>query len=207
MQIRHICVLITLLCFCQPAGAQEADRKFDTKNDQERAQATTFMEVYFHYMDTMNTRGIAGLKPLTTSDFTFKWDKEALTGEKAFIELKKQMPDPSDLKESEQINAVKMRRLVIVGDQAFVQIEETHSLHLKEQPENASASKMTNITASWKMLFKQTWRKTTQGWRLALWEKGTKKLSGYVSAITYTVNWHLTKPDASPVTDKILDKK
>ena len=196
--MRNVCILIAILCFCQPAGAQKAETKFA----QERAQGRIFIEVYFNYMNAVNTRGMEGLKTMTAPDFTLKWrDQAALTGDKAFAELKKLMPDPTASGGSEeQINAVKLRRLVLAGDQAFVQTEEIHSLHSKDSAKYA-------VTASWKMLFKQTWRKTAQGWRLALWEKGTEKLSGYVSAVTYTVSWHSAKPDAAPVTNSVPDKK
>ena len=193
MQRRHIWVAFAVLCFCHPARAQEPFTKYILENE----HGKVFIPVYYHYIELLKTQGVAGLKTIATPEFAMKWGKEVRRGAAAFEELKKYVPDPPKNGPQDAFS-VTLRRLTIVGDRAIVQTKETSAFHFGD-------SAADNVWASW--IWKQTWRKTSQGWRLALWEQGTEKLPAQAITFTYTISWKPKETNSLPVTPGPSDRK
>ena len=198
MQVHKIGVLLAALCLCCTLGAQEPP----TSYKQEMAQEKAFFPVYGRYVDAIKTQGIKGLQSLASPDFTLRWDKEARTGDRAFAELTKYLNDPPKGDPLDAF-AVKLRRIAFTGDRAVVQTQETGTFRFL--PDKEGESSRATFTCIW--YWKQTWRKTPHGWRLAVWEQGTEKLPGPPSAITYTVSWKQKEPVITPAPSGASDNK
>ncbi|HLJ54027.1 MAG TPA: nuclear transport factor 2 family protein, partial [Chthonomonadaceae bacterium] len=176
MKVLIGCVLAAICSAWCRAGAQESNAKLD----REMAQAKALLPVYYKYMQAINTRGIAGLKSIAAPGFTMRLDHRSRTGREAFVEMRKIIHDPTKTAAAVAGDSIKLRQVTINGDRAIVQTAETLSFRSKPDSEIDIA-----CTYQWK----QTWRKTAYGWRLAKWETGADKLPGPESGVTYTVSW------------------
>jgi len=184
MQIFRISIFLAMLALCGTTLAQEPPAGLADANTRGKA----FLPVYRRYIEAINTKGVDGLKDLTGSNFTLKWNKKSWMGAKAFQELKTFLPDPH--KGDTILTSVKLRRLDFTGDQAIVQTEETGQYFFADR----SAAE---ATAIW--IWKQTWRKTPEGWQLILWEQGADKLPGPSVPPSYTVTWTPKSPKPTPL--------
>jgi hypothetical protein len=184
MQIHRAFISLAMLALCRTTLAQEPLAGLADEATRGRA----FLPVYMRYIDAINTRGVDGLKDLTASNFIVKWDRDSRTGAKAFQYLKTHILDPR--KGDEVLTAVKLRRLVFTGDRAIVQTEETQEYFFGNKPGGQSFE-------TW--IWKQTWRKTPEGWRLILWEPGDDKLPSAPVTHSYTVTWTAKSPKAAPL--------
>ncbi len=109
-----------------------------------------FVGVYNAYARTIKDHGVQGLKEFTTSDFALLDQDRTLTGEKAFKELSAYLDDLHNT-----LSTVSVRPLAVNGNNAVALTRETYRTQINNR----------TVTLTW--YWKQTWRKTARGWKLA----------------------------------------
>lgn len=109
-----------------------------------------FVGVYTAYAQAIKDHGVQGLKEFTTSDFALREQDRTLTGEKAFKELSAYLDDLHNT-----LSTVSVRPLAVNGNNAMVLTRETYKTQINNR----------TVTLTW--YWKQTWRKTARGWKLA----------------------------------------
>ena len=134
--------------------------------------------LYQQYADAVRTRGAQGLKSLTTPNFILQGTAEKFKGAAAITELDKYL---SLLEKNGQIK-IRLRRVEEMGDTLVAYTEETiQGVFLTDNRKDT-------FTCDWD--WKQTWRHTAQGWKLARDERispvGAKKIKQDILVWTIT---------------------
>lgn len=137
-----------------------------------RAQLTPatmeFVHVCFAYAQAIRDHGVQGVKQFTTSDFVLRSPSESSHGDKAYKELS----DCIDCFHGDPFTA-SVHPLTINKAQAVVLTRNTFQLQL--------GTARGSVISEWK----QTWRKTAQGWKLVQMETDPGAMDN-VQGLTFT---------------------
>ena len=132
---------------------------------------TQFVKAYAAYAIAVKDHGVEGLKAFAAPDFVIYSQGRPLRGEDAFKEIGK-------IGLLENCFSAAVHPLSVTGTDAAALSEETYMSPAKSHNQDASWS----FTYDWK----QTWRKTPQGWKLARIERYPGDFA-HLEGVTYTV--------------------
>ncbi len=130
-----------------------------------------FVKAYAAYAIAVRDHGVKGLKAFAAPDFVIYSQGRPLRGEDAFKEIGK-------IGLLENCFSAAVHPLSVTGTDAAALSEETYT----------SPAKSHNQDASWSFIYdwKQTWRKTAQGWKIVSIERYSGDFD-HVEGVTYTV--------------------
>ncbi len=146
--------------------------------------AREFLQIYFRYADGLRTDGSKGLKDLLAPDFRILGDQGWVRGSKALAAIDQY----SSLFRGGALS-VRLRQVRIAGNQAVVMTREDGTVGMPipgalRNPAPGVNVNSAKLTMSW--TWKQTWRKTPQGWRLAQMEQAPNKVKDDDAVYTVT---------------------
>ncbi len=133
----------------------------------------SLLPTYTHYASAIQEHGLEGFKSITAPDFTIRHGAEHWTGAAAFTQTNKWL----DGIQGGEV-AITIRRVTITGKTAVALTQEV--LTFRSVPDATWKG-----TGTW--LWKQTWHRVGDEWKLASQEPISKQLLGPSPAIEYTV--------------------
>jgi|GEM_PF-5840930 len=159
--------LLSFLCGAARAGSPViVPDNWLVRRDPAAAQ---FLGVYAAYAQAVRDRGTQGLKEVAAPDFALSSQGRRLTGEQAFKELS---PYLDGLRGKPF--KVSFHLLALNGYGAVLLTQETSETQVSKE----------TMTLTWQ--WKQTWRKTASGWKLAVTQRDRRDL-GTLEGTTFTV--------------------
>lgn len=145
-----IMAAVLLFCLHSPARADSPVIPPSGPNLRLDHATVQFVGVYNAYAQAIKDHGVQGLKEFTTSDFALPEQDRTLTGEKAYKEFSVYLDHLHNT-----LFTVLVRPLAVNGNNATALMGETYKTQINNR----------TVTLTW--YWKQTWRKTARGWKLA----------------------------------------
>ncbi len=178
-------LILTLILLGFPGRASAANQSGDVLQEIERSRP--FLDLYSRYAKAVQEQGVQGLKQMAVADFLLRAEGASFQGQKAFAEMGKRLDglEGGDL-------SVAVWPLTLQGDRAVALTEETLTIPYKQ-------GRFTSVSATW--YWKQIWRKTASGWKLAEWER-IQPIRIKESKVGFHFNVHVTPPKKPPLPSK-----
>ena len=175
--VQTLAAAILIFCLFAAAYADDTAAAPNLLKLKSSPETIQLVKAYTSYAQAVRDHGVEGLKPFVTPDFALEGDGPPLTGQAAFKEL-----DACFVGLDKNHFAASVHPLTVTRTDAVALTQQTYSFQ--------------NQTAKWTATYcwKQTWRKTAQGWKLSSMEPYRGDF-GRVEGVTFTV---LPKASSEP---------